>query len=258
MRENLKNISRIGEWTNSVDDINRNFTILNDIINEFDFRSERCKGLFPSVSRLYELFPNPGEGTWALVGEEFPGVIYIFDDTNGEWISTGYTAGDETLDIKELYTNSVILDYPIENLFRPRATWIYKDNHGGNWRTYNNGIKLIDPDDVTYTVRLKSLLVGDDVELLEQTITDPYLWEFNVGQTEHFISATVKSNDNITKHFTTPYLSWTIDSTYYKRIINNKPYGRVPVEGDLFNINMHFADNEGKEKILSSTFCFIL
>ena len=258
MREELRNISRYGEWTESVDNINFNFRLIGESINNFDRRANRCKGIFSSVSRLNELYPNPGEGTWALVGEEFPAEIYIFDINTGEWTPTGYFAGDETLEFKQLFANSIELDFPPEYLFKPKAVWIYKDNHTGNWRTYENGIKLIDPDDATYTIRLKSLKIGDGKELLEQTITDPYLWEFNIGQTEHFVSMKVMSNDNISNTFTDPYLSWTIDSSYYRRIINNKPYERVPVDGDIFRASMRFVDSEGEEKILSNTFSFIL
>lgn len=258
MREELKNISRLGKWNDSVDNLNFNFRLLGENLSDFTKRADRCKGLFSSYSRLSELYPNPGEGTWALVGEEFPAEIYIFNVNSGNWIPTGQFAGDEEFEFKQLLANSIELDFPPEFLFKPRATWIYKDNHNGKWKTYENGIKLIDPDDATYTVRLKSLRIGEGKELLEQTITDPYLWEFNIGQTEHFTSMKVMSNDNITETFTEPYLSWTIDSSYYRRVINNKLYERVPVNGDIFRTSMKFVDSEGEDRILSNTFCFIL
>lgn len=62
------------------------------------------KGLFFSEERLKEVYPEPKEGWYAIVGDELPGLIYIVE--NGEWVSTGKTGGNPTLDHNEI--NSAI------------------------------------------------------------------------------------------------------------------------------------------------------
>ncbi len=63
------------------------------------------KGMFRSEERLKASYPQPGEGWWALVGESLPAPLYIAE--GGEWVSTGKSAGNPTLDV-DSYNAAVV------------------------------------------------------------------------------------------------------------------------------------------------------
>lgn len=46
-----------------------------------------CKGLFATEEKLNEMYPNPEDGMWAMVGETIPAYVYMAE--NGEWVDTG-------------------------------------------------------------------------------------------------------------------------------------------------------------------------
>lgn len=57
------------------------------------------KGLFKTVEQLRETYPNPHDGWWALVGDTLPAPIYRGD--GGEWVATGESGGNPTIDSTE-------------------------------------------------------------------------------------------------------------------------------------------------------------
>lgn len=57
------------------------------------------KGLFETVKKLREAYPVPHDGWWAIVGNTLPGEIYAAD--GGEWVDTGNTGGNPTIDSDE-------------------------------------------------------------------------------------------------------------------------------------------------------------
>ena len=54
------------------------------------------KGIFTTVKKLREAFPRPHDGWWAIVGKSLPSPIYIGD--GGEWVATGESGGNPTLE----------------------------------------------------------------------------------------------------------------------------------------------------------------
>ena len=46
-----------------------------------------CKGLFATEEKLNDMYPNPEDGMWAMVGETIPAYVYMAE--NGEWADTG-------------------------------------------------------------------------------------------------------------------------------------------------------------------------
>lgn len=66
------------------------------------------KGLFQSEERLNDVYPNPIDGWWALVGKSIPADVY--EVIEGKWVATGEVGGDSSLDndhyeqeLEELY-----------------------------------------------------------------------------------------------------------------------------------------------------------
>lgn len=62
------------------------------------------KGIFTSVDKLKSAYPFPHDGWWAIVGTSLPGPIYVGD--GGEWVPTGETGGNPTVD-SEQYNEAV-------------------------------------------------------------------------------------------------------------------------------------------------------
>ena len=54
------------------------------------------KGLFTTIEKLKAAYPFPHDGWWALVGVSLPAPIYIAD--GGEWVPTGQSGGNPTID----------------------------------------------------------------------------------------------------------------------------------------------------------------
>ena len=54
------------------------------------------KGLFTTLDKLKAAYPLPHDGWWALVGVSLPAPIYVGD--GGEWVATGQTGGNPTID----------------------------------------------------------------------------------------------------------------------------------------------------------------
>ena len=54
------------------------------------------KGLYTTVEKLKAAYPFPHDGWWALVGVSLPAPIYVAD--GGEWVPTGQSGGNPTID----------------------------------------------------------------------------------------------------------------------------------------------------------------
>ena len=54
------------------------------------------KGLFTTIEKLKAAYPLPHDGWWALVGVSLPAPIYVGD--GGEWVPTGQSGGNPTID----------------------------------------------------------------------------------------------------------------------------------------------------------------
>ena len=246
----MANVSRVGKWIDSVNVINENFKALDINIDELQSNFGCCKGLYPSLSLLEEMNPNPEDGSWAYVGTSFPAEVYIALDM--EWINSGYTG---SLDVElERYLNSDPLENG-EDVLKKTLSWIYTNDLGETWR-FLNGIILVHPDNITYTIRPKSLVFGYQGELLEKTITDKYLMEFLRGSGASFKSITITSSDNIVKTFEGGDLTWTIDSSYFYQVIDGEEFPRPPVDGDFLYVEFRFYDRNNEEQSILQYFKF--
>ena len=57
------------------------------------------KGLYTTIEKLKAAYPFPHDGWWALVGVSLPAPIYVAD--GGEWVPTGQSGGNPTIDSGE-------------------------------------------------------------------------------------------------------------------------------------------------------------
>lgn len=60
------------------------------------------KGLFPTLDKLKEAYPEPKRGWYALVGETIPALIYIVVD--GEWVNSDKMSNDLNVDLTDYVT----------------------------------------------------------------------------------------------------------------------------------------------------------
>ena len=66
------------------------------------------KGLYESLSKLNESYPNPHNGWYALVGDTLPADLYIA--VGGVWVATGKKSGEPILELGKLTELSERLD----------------------------------------------------------------------------------------------------------------------------------------------------
>ena len=66
------------------------------------------KGLYESLSKLNESYPNPHNGWYALVGDTLPADLYIA--VGGVWVATGKKSGEPILELGKLTELSEQLD----------------------------------------------------------------------------------------------------------------------------------------------------
>ena len=66
------------------------------------------KGLFTSVTKLQEKYPNPRPGWNALVGTSLPAAVYV--EEGGKWVATGESAGEPEANLNEYLQSTEITD----------------------------------------------------------------------------------------------------------------------------------------------------
>lgn len=249
--DKINNIPKRGLWSESTSKIDQNFKVFEDVFNKIEDDAQKCKGLFPSLSSLKTEFPNPAVGSWAYVGSSLPALIYIYRSPSG-WTSTGKSGGDN-LD-PSIYANSIAIE-SAEDLYSIKDGWLGGYNKG-NWITVTKYKLKLNSSATEYQIRLSSLLYGENGQLLEQTLTDPYLYVFKKGS---FVSLTLLSSDGVSKTYTENILSWTIDKTFYKRVISGHIEDRLPVVGDTLRATLKFKDPTDSDiKVKGLTFKFVL
>ena len=72
------------------------------------------KGVFSSLSKLRAAYPNPMAGWWAIVGTSLPGAVY--EVTNGQWVATGGTGGNPSVNNEELEEVAAALTLDVQEL----------------------------------------------------------------------------------------------------------------------------------------------
>lgn len=74
-----------------------------------------CVGLFADAEALNKAWPRPRNGMYALVGDSVPADVWRVED--GEWVATGGTGGDSTIDFSEYETYKALVDaWQVENV----------------------------------------------------------------------------------------------------------------------------------------------
>lgn len=250
--EDLKNIQRFGSWSNCVNDLNTNFYNLDQNLSEIEKDGSKSKGLFPTLTVLRNLHPNSEYGDWALVGTEFPATIYIW---NGAWVSTNKKTGN--FDLTKFATSVKISAASVPGLLRTSLEWIYTNNNGTSWSTVNSSgdIKIAGGSSPSYEIRPKSLIYGDQGELLVSTTTDAYLKEFIPGAS--YVKCYIKTPYFEVNYTHTASLSWIIDKTFYKQLIDGQQQDRDPIIGDTFSVTFYYKNLKGEVKFSRKIFKFI-
>lgn len=72
------------------------------------------KGIFLTAAKLREAYPLPHDGWWALVGNTLPAPLYIAD--GGEWVATGESAGNPTIDSQQYNEAVAALDADLKKV----------------------------------------------------------------------------------------------------------------------------------------------
>lgn len=248
---NILNVSREGKWTDSATTINQNFMVFEEELNSIDGDIQKCKGLFPSLDKLRQEYPNPAIGSWAYVGESLPAPIYVYR-SNG-WVNSGKTGGS-SLDPSSTYANSEPLTGDAGTLYTMETKWIQTSNNGGSWQNVNNRIIKINPDTTAYIIRPVYLSFGEEGNLLGASTVDPYLTVFKKGS---FVSASIISSSNITKNYTENILSWTIDGSFYTREVSGTIMNRMPIVGDELWVTIYFRSAANNDiKVCTTEFKF--
>ncbi len=234
---NILNVPREGKWTDSATIINQNFMVFEEELNSIDGDMQKCKGFFSSLSELTARYPNPSIGSWAYIGDSLPAPIYVYR-SNG-WVNSGKTGGP-SLDPSSTFANSEPLNGNADILYTTDIKWIQSTDSGESWQNVNNRILKINQDATTYIIRPTRLIFGDEGDLLGASTTDPYLAIFRKGS---FVSMNIFTSSNITKNYTENVLSWTIDRSFYTRVVSGNITDRMPVDGDILWTNLYFRSS---------------
>ena len=65
-----------------------------------------CLGLFLTYAALTARWPEPEVGAWALVGDDLPAELYVYDATDG-WKDTGNTVDIDDVDLSSITINGI-------------------------------------------------------------------------------------------------------------------------------------------------------
>lgn len=116
--------------------------VQNKVVKAYiDALEDKNKGYYTSLDVLQEVYPNPRPGSRAYVGNQYPYDIYVYE--NDEWIMTGETGGDESVQLDNYYTKQEaddqfvtieqIADYPttddLDDIFEGKFTIMSLDDY---------------------------------------------------------------------------------------------------------------------------------
>ena len=103
--ENLNNVPSTGTFGGSINQVNQNFGLVKDAIENVEGRTIRSKGLFPTQAALIAAYPSPKVGDYAYVGSSLPATIYDCE-VEGTWHNTQQTGGSESVPLNDYPTKS--------------------------------------------------------------------------------------------------------------------------------------------------------
>lgn len=103
--ENLNNVPSTGTFGGSINQVNQNFGLVKDAIENVEGRTIRSKGLFPTQAALIAAYPSPKVGDYAYVGSSLPATIYDCE-VEGTWHNTQQQGGSESVLLNNYPTKS--------------------------------------------------------------------------------------------------------------------------------------------------------
>lgn len=103
--ENLNNVPSTGTFGGSINQVNQNFGLVKDAIENVEGRTIRSKGLFPTQAALIAAYPSPKVGDYAYVGSSLPATIYDCE-VEGTWHNTQQQGGSESVPLNDYPTKS--------------------------------------------------------------------------------------------------------------------------------------------------------
>ena len=80
----LRTIKQNTTWGEAANDINLNFSEVNDVIESDLLKTSLAKGLYPNLESLKSAYPAPEIGCWAYVGTSFPAYYYTWNGASWE------------------------------------------------------------------------------------------------------------------------------------------------------------------------------
>lgn len=98
-----------GYWRNTSESLNDNFNKVSAELDKISQKTSKDKGLFSSLDNLKNIYPEPEDGDWALVGTSLPAELY--SALNGEWTKSGGTGGgDSQINLSDYIKSEQITD----------------------------------------------------------------------------------------------------------------------------------------------------
>ena len=105
--------------------------------------SNPCKGYFCDEGELWNVYPEPEQGWWALVGETLPAEIYSVLDVETGWEATGVMSGELNVDLAKFLTKAAAeAEYvrketcpmkPLFSIARPTPTFFASSISGAKY-----------------------------------------------------------------------------------------------------------------------------
>ena len=100
----LNKINSSGNWGKAADDLNQNFSKVNNAVEQVKNATTRNKGYFSSEAALKSAFKSASFGDIAYVGSAFPYQTWAWNGS--EWVKKNDNGGQESVNLGNYYTKS--------------------------------------------------------------------------------------------------------------------------------------------------------
>ena len=100
----LNKINSSGNWGKAADDLNQNFSKVNNAVEQVKNATTRNKGYFSSEAALKSAFKSASFGDIAYVGRAFPYQTWAWNGS--EWVKKNDNGGQESVNLGNYYTKS--------------------------------------------------------------------------------------------------------------------------------------------------------
>ena len=98
----LNKIQSSGSWGKAADDLNQNFSKVNNAVEQVKNATTRNKGYFSSDTELKSAFPSANVGDIAYVGSAYPYQTWAWDGS--AWKKKNDAGGEESVNLGDYYT----------------------------------------------------------------------------------------------------------------------------------------------------------